>query len=166
MPHNVLDIVLIAGLVLSAVMTVMASRLLVSVICLAVTSVFVTLLMFRLNSPIAGVFELSVCAGLIPAIFLSTISLTARLTPEAMAERKKEVYRRFWLLPVLVVLVGLVLTQTHLPMDFVAPAAAPAGTDVRTVLWTQRHLDVLGQVVVLLGGAIGVVILVKEPRNA
>ena len=37
------------------------------------------ILMFRLTRPSAAVFELSVCAGLIPVIFISAISLTQRL---------------------------------------------------------------------------------------
>ena len=33
--------------------------------------------------------------------------------------------------------------------------------DVREVLWNLRHLDLLGQIIILLGGAFGVVALVK-----
>jgi hypothetical protein len=34
--------------------------------------------------------------------------------------------------------------------------------DVKTILWNLRHLDLLGQILILLGGTFGVVVLVKE----
>ena len=67
MMYNV-NLLLIVALVAAALWTVMTARLLRAVVALAVTSVLITVLMFQLRAPIAGVFELSVCAGLIPAI--------------------------------------------------------------------------------------------------
>ena len=40
-------------------------------------------------------------------------------------------------------------------------AQSPEG-DMRLVLWGQRQLDLFGQVVVLLAGIFGVVVLFKE----
>jgi NADH:ubiquinone oxidoreductase subunit 6 (subunit J) len=162
-----IDIVLLGGLVLAAMATVMTARLLRAVIWLAVTSVFVALLMFRLNANIAGVFELSVCAGLIPAIFITSIGLTQRLTPEALAVRRRERLKRFWHLPLIVILAGIALSRLHVPLEAVmAPApAAPAAADVRNVLWALRHTDLLGQIVVLLGGVFGVAVLIMEARH-
>jgi NADH:ubiquinone oxidoreductase subunit 6 (subunit J) len=68
-------------------------------------------LMFRLQAPLAGVFELSVCAGLIPAIFLSTIGLTQRLAPETLAARRKEKVRRSWFLPILLAAPAVVVSR-------------------------------------------------------
>jgi NADH-quinone oxidoreductase subunit J len=158
------DILLLTALVLAAAWTVMTPRLMRSVVGLAVTSALLTLLMFRLDAPLAGVFELSVCAGLIPAIFLSTIGLTQRLGPEQLAERKKSRLRRYWALPVLLVLVGALLSQVHMVVPIAAAPAVPEA-DVREVLWGQRQLDLLGQIVILLGGAFGVVLLVKERKH-
>ncbi|MDD5730401.1 MAG: hypothetical protein PHN57_04670, partial [Candidatus Omnitrophica bacterium] len=55
---------LLIAMVLAALWAVMATRLLRAAIALALTSVILTVIMFRLNSPLAAVFELSVCAGL------------------------------------------------------------------------------------------------------
>jgi ethanolamine transporter EutH len=41
------------------------------------------------------------------------------------------------------------------------PVQAITGEGVREVLWNQRHLDLLGQIAVLLAGAFGVVVLFK-----
>jgi NADH-quinone oxidoreductase subunit J len=65
-------------MVIAAVWTVMSARLLHSAIGLATTSVILAILMYQLGSPLAAVFELSVCAGLISAIFLSAIPLAGR----------------------------------------------------------------------------------------
>jgi NADH-quinone oxidoreductase subunit J len=158
-----MDILLLIGLTVSALTTVMSTRMVRAVIGLAVTSVFVTVLMFRLEAPLAAVFELSVCAGLIPAIFISVIGLTRRLSPEALTEARKNRLRRAGYLPVIVILAGIALSQVHIPMEF---AVVADSTDVRNVLWNLRHVDLLGQIAVLLGGAFGVVVLLKEYRNA
>jgi len=159
---NVLDVILIAALILAALWTVMSVRLIRSVIGLAATSVLLTVIMFRLNSPLAAVFELSVCAGLIPAIFISTIGLTARTAPDDLAALRRAKIKRYWLLPVLLVIAAAALTQVVLP--HVAETTVAVG-GVREMLWNQRQIDLIGQVVVLLAGALGVVVLVKERKN-
>lgn len=159
-----LDVLLVVLLVLTAMATVMTARLLRSVIGLAATSAVLAVILFRLQSPMAAVFELSVCAGLIPAVFLSAISMTARLSPEGLALRQREKLKQYWALPVLLLLATAVVTQVQLPALPALPAVASA-EDVRTVLWNVRQLDLLGQIVVLLGGAFGVVVLVKEYKR-
>jgi NADH-quinone oxidoreductase subunit J len=139
----------------------MTVRLLRSVIGLAITSVVLTIIMFKLDSPLAAVFELSVCAGLISAIFISVIGLTQRLSQEQLVERRKERLAKFWLLPVILVLAGVALTQLRIPLDF-SQLQAPQVNDVRNILWNLRHLDLLGQIVILLAGAFGVITLFKE----
>ena len=155
-----INLILLVALVLAALATVMTARVLRSAVGLALTSAILTTLMFRLNSPIAAVFELSVCAGLIPAIFISVIGLTQRLGPEALAERRRQKLRRFGLLPVIVLLAAVALWRLHMPVDFAPPPPA-AEQDVRNVLWNTRQIDLLGQMSILAAGAFGVVVLVK-----
>jgi NADH-quinone oxidoreductase subunit J len=159
-----LNILLLLALVSAALWTIMTTRLLRSVVGLAITSIIVTTLLCRLNSPLAAVFELSVCGGLIPAIFLSAISLVKRLSSEALFVRRRERMRKYWVLPVLVVIVAVGLLGLTVPSIVVAAPAAPE-TDVRQVLWGMRNLDLLGQVAILLTGAFGIVSLLKEARK-
>ena len=109
---STLDLCLVVALVLAALATVMSVRLIRSVIGLAVTSVLLTVIMFHLNSPLAAVFELSVCAGLIPAIFISTIGLTARTDPGAMAALRRDKLKRDGLLPVLLIIAAVALRRS------------------------------------------------------
>jgi NADH-quinone oxidoreductase subunit J len=162
MNDSAIDIAILTGLVLSAIWAVLSSRRLRAVIGLAMASVCVTLALFRLDAPLAGVFELSVCAGLISAVFISTISLTAVETEESVAVLTKERTRRFWYLPPLMLLIAVGVMQHALPL---VPEAPSSGADVREVLWSQRHLDLLGQVTILLAGAFGVIVLFKSNKK-
>jgi NADH-quinone oxidoreductase subunit J len=159
-----IELILLFCLVLAALWTVMTVRLIHSIVGLALTSVILSVLMYRLNSPLAAVFELSVCAGLISVIFIVTVSFTHRVSKEVMPARRKERLIRFWYLPFIVVCTGLLLMLYLKVSQFEIPP--PAGEqNVRDVLWNVRHLDLLGQVVVLLAGALGVAVLFKEHKK-
>ena len=159
-----LDFILLAATLWLALWAVMTTRLLRGIIGLALTSIMVTIIMFRLNAPLAAVFELSVCAGLISVIFITTVSFTRRISMEQLIERRKERFTKFWELPVLLILAAIILTQIKWPLNFPLPLAAPT-TSVQMVLWHLRHLDLLGQIMVLLAGAFGVAILFKEQNH-
>ena len=156
--------VLVTALVVVALATVMTARLLLSALSLALASAILTVIMFRLDAPLAAVFELSVCAGLIPAILISAIGLTRRLGPEDLKVRQKSHMKRYWFLPILVVLLAVVLSRVVPVMDFVIPAMQE-GEGPREMLWNLRHVDLLGQVAILLGGAFAVVVVLKEFKD-
>ena len=152
-----LNLVLLVLLVVAGIVTVLVPYLLYSAISLAVTSVVLTILMFQLQAPIAGVFELSVCAGLITAIFISAISLTR---PGTCDEREPNPPIKVVLLPIVAAAVGSIFflaKMSRLPMP-----AMFVETDVRRMLWNVRQFDLLGLMIMILAGAFGVVILFKE----
>lgn len=159
-----LDIILLLGLVLAALWTVMTIRLIRSVVGLALTSAILSVMLYRLDSPFAAVFELSVCSGLISVIFITTVSFTHRVSKEMLVSRAKERMLKFWYLPIVLAAVCLFLLR-FMSVPKIALPAAGAAQDVRDLLWNFRHLDILGQIVVLLAGAFGVVVFFKETRN-
>jgi NADH-quinone oxidoreductase subunit J len=159
----IIELTLIGLMLAAAVWTVMTVRLLPSVIGLALVSALVSILMFRLNAPYAAVFELSVCSGLISVIFFVAVSFTRRLTDEDVKTLRKERIRKTVWLPLLLAGLGLILAKTLVPPVLDAPAHGQA--DVRPVLWGLRHLDLFGQIIVLLAGAFGVVIFFKEKKK-
>ena len=161
-----LDLILLFGLILAALWTVMTVRLIRSIVGLALTSAILSVIMYRLKSPLAAVFELSVCSGLISVIFVTTVSFTQRISKENLHIRRRERLLRFWYLPVILIAAGLLLSQYLLVPQFNLHTLAPAKElDARNVLWHFRHLDLLGQVVMLLAGALGVVVLFKEYKK-
>ncbi len=148
-------------LILAALMVVFSSRLLIAAISLAVTSIMVTLLMFWLNSPIAAVFELSICAGLITVIFITTISFVKPVEQEDLVENRKRRIKKYVALPVILIIVWFAVSFLIKPLVLALPAIAPE-TNVANVLWNLRQVDLLGQAIILLVGVFGIVVLFKE----
>ena len=161
---NALDVIMIAAVVIAAFWTVTTTRILRAGIGLAVTSALLAIVLFRLGARMAALFELSVCAGLIPVIFITTISFTRRMRPEDVSRARREGLRRYWYLPFFMGLAAIPIALTVPGFDFPLPVQA-AAADVRSVLWGVRHLDLLGQLAVLLAGAFAVVVFFKESRS-
>ena len=159
-----LDLILLSALLLSVIWTVMTVRLVRSVVGLALTSAILAVIMYRLNSPLAAVFELSVCSGLISVIFITTVSFTQRISKERFLIRRRERLLRFLYLPFIIIIVGLLLVRYLKIPQFSLPLSAGV-TDARLVLWNMRHLDLLGQVIILIAGVFGVVIFFKEDNK-
>jgi NADH-quinone oxidoreductase subunit J len=154
---------LIGLLVIAALWTVLTPTLLRSAIGLAITSAILTLIMFQMKSPLAGVFELSVCAGLITVVFVSTISLTRAPQGEQAALRKIARMKAF--LPVIPVgaIVAGILWATGYALDVKLPQTRPGA--VRDILWNTRQFDLLGQILIIFVGVFGVVVLFKERKG-
>ncbi|MCK9430559.1 MAG: hypothetical protein M0R17_11220 [Candidatus Omnitrophica bacterium] len=142
----------------------MTIRLVHSVVGLALTSAILAAIMYRLNSPLAAVFELSVCSGLISVIFITTVSFTQRISKERFIVRRRERLLRFLYLPFIIIIVGLLLVRYLKIPQFSLPCLAQV-TDVRLVLWNMRHLDLLGQAVIIIAGVFGVVVFFKESNK-
>ncbi len=159
-----INLILLVSLVLASLWTVMTVRLIRAVVGLALTSVILSIIMFRLNSPLAAVFELSVCAGLVSVIFITTVSFTRRLTKDQLSMRKRERFAKFWLLPFIIIIVAVILYSYTKPVNF-AIAPSIQNEDVRYTLWNKRPLDLLGQIAALLVAAVGVVALFKEQKK-
>ena len=158
-----LEVLILVLLVAAALWAVMTRSLLRSAMGLALTSAILTLVMFRMNANLAAVFELSVCAGLIPVLFVSVISLTEALTRKEAIEHMKSRFARFWGLPLIVIVLGIILSLLSSQFK-TRPALPESETNVRFVLWHLKQFDLLGQVIILFTGVFGVVVLFKE-RN-
>ncbi|MDP3791737.1 MAG: hypothetical protein Q8R38_06830 [Candidatus Omnitrophota bacterium] len=159
-----IDGILLISVVLSALWTVMTRSLLKAALGLAVTSAIIAIILFRLSSPLAGVFELSVCAGLITAVFISAISLMKPLTHKETIELSKKRIKKYWPLPVIIIIAGIVFSKAVVPTSFhILPEAVKLG--VQDILWNTRTLDLFGQVVIVLAGVFGIVILFKESNK-
>ncbi|MCX5751874.1 MAG: NADH-quinone oxidoreductase subunit J [Candidatus Saganbacteria bacterium] len=157
------NLMLLIIMVMAAIGTVISRSLLKSAISLALVSAILAVLMFELASPLSGVFELSICTGLITVIFLSTIGLTSPKDAGEQEELTKKRWKRYRYLPVIVTAVALLYFWfIKIPMDFTLPAKEAAGSDVRNVLWNLRQIDLVGQITIILTGAFGVIILFRE----
>jgi NADH-quinone oxidoreductase subunit J len=147
-------------------MTLMTIILLLlrAAIALALTSAMLAVVMYSLGATLAAVIELSVCAGLISVVFVSVISLTQRRPFREYIERRRSRIRRFWPLPLVLIAAGAALSFVHAPVQIALPLPSGAG-DVRTVLWNLRQIDLFGQILILLAGVFGVLVLFKREEK-
>lgn len=157
--------VLLVLLAVVALWTVQTT-ILRAAIGLALTSAIVTALLFEMGAPLAAVFELSVCAGLITVVFASTISMTRPLDDAEAARCRARRKRRFHPAFLLVALAGVALWASGYVLEVTAPPPLAPLAGAREVLWTARRLDLVGQLTVLFVGAFAVVILFKEKAEA
>jgi NADH-quinone oxidoreductase subunit J len=164
-PNDLVLIFISLGLMtLSALWAVMATDILKSALGLALTSVFLSIVIFLLGMPIAAVFELSVCAGLITVIFISAISM---IKPEGhdrgeeLDARRRRRLKKYIPLPVLLVIACILLwvNRVELPVFSLAEASSTGWVNV---MWDERRVDLLGQAIMILAGVFGVVVLFKE----
>ena len=161
MTFDATTIILLAALLVAGVCTVMISDLLLAAIGLAVSSAILTLILFHLGGPLAAVFELSVCAGLITVVFIATISLTKADSCEDERWEKLRILKRFVFLPLVVAIVGWRLAVLGIHAERIAAPLSGEVEGVRQVLWFVRRLDLLGQILIILAGVFGVVVLFK-----
>ncbi len=73
-----ISVILVVVAIICAILAVEIKEILFSAISPAIPSVIIAIIFFRLNSAYAAAFELSVCSGLITALFVSAIALTER----------------------------------------------------------------------------------------
>ena len=156
--------VLLVTMTLAAIWTVMGRSLLKATIGLAVTSAVLSIIIFRLGSPLAAVFELSVCTGLITVVFVSTISLTKPLTHKDITEMSRKRHKRFIYLPVILALTAFLIIRSGAPKGLIM-SMGESVHNVAEVLWDMRQLDMFGQVILIIAGALGVVVLFAEGKN-
>lgn len=156
----IIYLILLALMTITALLAVIARTLLKASIALAVTSAILTIIMFKLNSPLAAVFELSVCAGLITVLFVSVISLTNRMSHAEIMELTKKRLQRYWYL-IVIVMAGILFAMYDIPAYITAPKVF-SENDVKFIFWNVRMTDLLAQIIILLVGVFGVVVLLKE----
>jgi len=161
-------VILLVGLVGSALLCVLLNDLLKASIAMAVMSALLAIIMFELGANLAAALELSVCAGLITVIFISAISMTKTRTEEENKAREKDRRKRFAFLPVILIVAfcaALFIFWPTLNSLIIEPATANELISGSETLWEKRTVDLLGQVIIVLAGVFGILIFFKEERD-
>jgi len=151
---------LIALLILTAVafaaLALRARRLLTSTLWLAGVSAVVSVVFYLLGARQVAVIELSIGAGLVTVLFVFAISVAGE---EAMGARPLLPGVLAWALPILAIgLLGWFVRSLAMPAP---PSAEPAFS---AMLWGQRGLDVLVQVILIFAGVLGLLGLLAEAK--
>ena len=126
-------------------------------VSLAITSAILALVLFKFGANIAGVFELSVCAGLITVFFVATVSLTKD------SDKKAETRLPSYFIPLFVlVFIGLDYFLVQWLGRSIPSAGMPHAVGTfQKVFWEIRSSDILGQVALILAGVFGILALFR-----
>ena len=154
----ILQTALLIGLLIFAALAILLRDLLQSAIALAVSSLLLGIIFFRMGAPYAGVFEISVVAGLITVLFILTIALTKA------GDEVRESRLVNWAFP-LVFVVFLVIDALVMKGLIGKVPALASGAEAGTfgeVLWKGRTLDLVGQIAVILAGVFAVLALFRK----
>ncbi|MBP1659617.1 MAG: nuoJ [Candidatus Aminicenantes bacterium] len=154
----ILQTALLIALVIFSVLAIVLKDLLRSAISLAVSSLLLGIVFFRMNAPYAGVFEISVVAGLITVLFILTIALTKS------GDEVRESRLVNWVFPVVFVAFIVIdaLVMKGLMGKIPALAAGAESGTFGDVLWRGRTLDLVGQIAVILAGVFAVLALFRK----
>lgn len=139
-----------------AVQAFRAQRLLPAALWLAGVSALLAMLFFRLGAPQVAVIELSVGAGLVTVLFVFAISVAGD-EPISMPSLLP------WPVAVLLAL-GAVALLGWLALPLSMAEVVPAERPLSELLWQERGLDMLGQVVIIFCGVLGMLGLLAEAK--
>jgi len=162
-----IHIILLSLIIISSIFAVSYARVIRGAIILGIVSMLVSISLFLLSCPLAGIFELSVCSGLITVIFISVISLTVPPDDNQRKANSISMIKKIILLFLLVLVCGFALYMldskniTFIPL--MQDIQEPIGT--RDNIWNLRHVDLIGQALILLTGLFAVVVLFKKDKN-
>lgn len=154
----ILQTALLIGLVIFSVLAIALKDLLRSAISLAVASLLLGIIFFRMKAPYAGVFEISVVAGLITVLFVLTIALTKA------GDEVRESKVANWVFPAVFaafVVIDALVMKGLLGKVPALPAGAETGA-FGDVLWKGRTLDLVGQIAAILAGVFAVLALFRK----
>jgi len=154
----ILQTALLIGLVIFAALAILLRDLLKSAIALAVASLLLGIIFFRMNAPYAGAFEISVVAGLITVLFVLTIALTK--TGEEVRESKL-VNVAFPIVFVAFIVIDALVMKGLIGKIPALAAGAETGS-FGDVLWKARTYDLVGQIAVILAGVFAVLALFRK----
>ena len=164
---------LVAGMILCAIQAIRTPRLLNAAIWLASASALLAIILYRMEAHEVAVIELSVGAGLVTVLFVFAITVAGEEVIASRSSGDESVPEErhspvpalppralIWILVTgIVILLGwLILPAISLNGPNIQPAFA-------VVVWEERALDVLVQIVVIFAGVLGVLGLLSESET-
>ena len=159
------------------VMAVRARRLLSSAVWLAACSAFLAVLLYRLGAYEVAVIELSVGAGLVTVLFVFAINIAGDESIGLPSVIPRGLTWLLCLAPLAVIALSIALripagidalVLPSLPSGMpsaISSDAPPAAATFVNVLWQDRALDVVVQVVLVYAGVLGLLGLLAEKEG-
>lgn len=148
----------LCGLVIFSILAVLLKDLLKAALSLMIASVFLAIVLFFMKAYYAGVFEISVVAGLITVLFVSTIGLTRG---DDFKESKLPVYifPLFFIWFIIIDILIMLLLLNKMPL--LTKWRLESGT-LGDTFWQSRTLDLLAQIGIIFAGVFSVLALFRK----
>ncbi len=151
-----LHVLLVLCMLVCAVQAVRAKQLLTSALWLAGVSALIALTLYTLGAAQIAVIELSVGAGLVTVLFVFAINIAS----DEDATQKQVVPA--WLTWLLAGVSVLLLGWLALPTE---TAGAIPELPFTTILWEQRGMDVMVQIILIFAAVLGLLGLLGESKS-
>jgi NADH:ubiquinone oxidoreductase subunit 6 (subunit J) len=143
-----------AGLVITACLAIFLDEAVYSVVALAGTFLFTSLLYALSGAIFVAVFQFAVGAGTLAVLFLSGEMLSE-------SPLKKTLPKNL----LTVVLAGALLSLPPIFLSFSTPANEVSGISFGEALWTLRAGDVVLQGLVIMTVALGIAVVLYEKKT-
>jgi uncharacterized MnhB-related membrane protein len=150
-----IHLTLVAAIIFCAYRAMRAARLINVTIWLAGTSALTSVLIYLLGAPEVAVIELSVGAGLVTVLFVFAFSITGETTID---ENTLVPRWLIWGLGLIVVLIlGWLILPVRKEVTLLIRTDIPIAFEPNFghMLWQQRGLDVVVQMVLIFAGVMG-----------
>ena len=149
---------LIVVTLIFALQAILAKQLITSALWLAGMSALCSVLFFLFGAQLVAVIELSVGAGLVTVLFVFAISVAGddALDATPVPPRLLSV----GLAAIFILLLGWFI----LPTAGTSPVSAITNPPLAKVLWQERGLDLIVQVVLIFSGVLGLLGLLAEVK--
>jgi uncharacterized MnhB-related membrane protein len=152
-----ISILIVAAILVCAIEALVSERLLICSLWLAGCSALVALLIYMMGAPEVAVIELSVGAGLVTVLFVFAINIagddpmsTKAVIPTPIAVS-------------MIAIAVLALGFFSLP-NLNVPFLSQIAKSFFTVVWVDRSLDLLMQLIFVFAGVLGILGLMTEGK--
>jgi NADH:ubiquinone oxidoreductase subunit 6 (subunit J) len=152
-----LNLLLVIVTLICAVQAIRAKQLITSSLWLALVSALCSVLFFNYGAHLVAVIELSVGAGLVTVLFVFAINMAGDDAIDTKPVPPK------WLSIGFALLFVILLGWYVLPGS-IASSASVADGSLSVVLWQERGMDLIVQVVLIFAGVLGLLGLLAEVR--
>ncbi len=144
------------AILICAIQSIRSKKLILSAIWLAGVSALLSIILFQMGAPQVAVIELSVGAGLVTVLLIFAIGVAGEEAINA-----PPILPRALILGLVIAFV-LLLGWYSFPLSpMESPRLEPPFI---TVLWEERGLDVIAQIVLIFAGVLGLLGLLAEAK--
>jgi NADH:ubiquinone oxidoreductase subunit 6 (subunit J) len=151
-------VLLIVVTLIFALQAILAKQLITSALWLAGVSALCSVLFFLSGAQLVAVIELSVGAGLVTVLFVFAISVAG---DDALGARPVPPRS---LIAILIAFFILLMGWFIMPISGTLPLSAITNPPLAEVLWQERGLDLIVQVVLIFSGVLGLLGLLAEAK--